>query len=143
MNTKITVDTSRWERRETKLEEILGLRFFMLVFESSGIFSDVMKRLAPVRSGKLAASITIEREADKVLVGPTVPYAGFVSHGTRPTPGRFVPAIERRLINSSLPSFGTHPGIAPNPYIENTVRTALSPFMDDVQRKLNQEVTRA
>lgn len=46
--------------------------------------------------------------------------AGF-EFGTKESPGRFVPAIGKRLIDDSRPDFGTHPGMKANKIITDTL----------------------
>ncbi|MCJ7423557.1 HK97 gp10 family phage protein [Candidatus Bathyarchaeota archaeon] len=81
---------------------------------------ELMSQKAPVRTGALRASITKTVSATKGSVEPTVPYAVYVSEGTRPH--------EIRPVNASCLAFNTlggfvftrlvrHPGTRPNPYI--------------------------
>ncbi|MBS7626870.1 HK97 gp10 family phage protein [Candidatus Bathyarchaeota archaeon] len=103
-----------------------------VIFDTAQIVVGRMRGLAPVRTGMLKASITIQREGGKVSVGPTAPYAIYVVSGTRPSPGRYVPSIGRRLVDSKHPSFGMHPGIAPNPFVERTFRDVSQQVIDKV-----------
>lgn len=56
--------------------------------------------------------------------------AGF-EFGTKASPGRFVPAIEARLIDPSHPSFGIHPGTKAHHIIEDTT--------DELKPKVQEE----
>lgn len=47
--------------------------------------------------------------------------AGF-EFGTKASPGRYVPAIEARLVDPDNPSFGMHPGTRAHKVIENTLK---------------------
>jgi phage gpG-like protein len=62
----------------------------------------------PVITGRLRASITPKvTEANGIfqgLVGTNVQYSTFVEYGHSQTPGRFVPAIGKRLVASSVPA---------------------------------------
>ena len=79
-----------------------------------------MRGIASSRTGRLISSIQTKVSENEATVGPTVHYAPYLEHGTRPSPGRYVPAIGKRLINPALPSFGMHPGIKPQPFVEPT-----------------------
>ena len=83
----------------------------------------IMREEAPVKTGKLKASISIKKK-DKASggrdrrfsasVGPSVRYANYVSRGTGPSPGRFVYAIKKRVRD------GIHPGTPVNNFISRT-----------------------
>jgi len=84
----------------------------------------IMKKEAPSRTGALKQSIAIKTRStsggrrDKRYhgrVGPSVFYAQFVERGTGPSPGRFIPAIEKRVRD------GTHPGTPRNPFVQRTI----------------------
>ena len=87
-------------------------------------FTEVtMKSLVPVRTGTLRDSIrTISKQIQdggidlrsNSFVGTTLRYAGFVDTGTRPSSGRFVPALGRRV------QTGTHPGTPASNFIQRT-----------------------
>jgi hypothetical protein len=54
-------------------------------------------------TGKLQSSFRVERSERSVRFYWDVPYAKYVDEGTKPgSPGRYVPAIGKRLINTSL-----------------------------------------
>jgi len=78
-------------------------------------------RRAPIWRGLLAASFSMEVDprALRAKIGPTAPYAPFVTFGTRPH------AINRRVM--VLPGIfrfiGFHPGTSPNPYLEESLLT--------------------
>ena len=86
-----------------------------------------MKSEAPRRTGALRDSINIKVKTtsggkrDKRYhgrVGPSVRYAHFVERGTGPSPGKFIPAIEKRI------KAGMHPGTPRNPFIQRTMDKA-------------------
>ncbi|MGQ9640330.1 MAG: HK97 gp10 family phage protein [Candidatus Bathyarchaeia archaeon] len=118
MSLKVEVNTSKFEKWKETVNKTLAEEIDKIILDSAQIVAERMGMLAPVRTGQLKASITLQRESDKVLIGPTAPYAPYIILGIRPSPGRYVPAIERRLVNPQHPSFGMHPGIAPNPFVE-------------------------
>jgi len=81
---------------------------------------EYMREEAPCRTGRLRDSITIftPSETERV-VRPTAEHAVYVHFGTKPSPGRYVPAIGRRLVRgrAGKGKIGTHPGIKPNPFV--------------------------
>ena len=79
-----------------------------------------MRGIAPRRTGRLVESIQTEGSESRMVVGPTVHYAPFVEYGTRASPGRYVPAIGKRLVDASLPYFGWHPGIEGQHFVDKT-----------------------
>ena len=79
-----------------------------------------MKNIAPRKTGRLVESIQTQQSENRVRVGPTVYYAPYVEFGTKPSPGRYVPAIGKRLVDASLPHFGMHPGIEGQRFVEKT-----------------------
>lgn len=57
------------------------------------------KNLCPVKTGHLKKSITHEQtDEDTEAIGTVVVYAPYVELGHRQTPGRYVPAIGKRLV---------------------------------------------
>jgi len=60
-----------------------------------------------VQTGRLRTSINTQLSPDKmeVFVGTNVFYAPFVELGHKQTPGRFVPAIGKRLVKSFAPAY--------------------------------------
>jgi HK97 gp10 family phage protein len=111
-----------------------------VILDAAQIVVRRMRELAPVRTGFLRTSITVQREGNKISVGPTAPYASYVALGTRPSPGRYVPAIKKRLVNPGHPSFGMHPGIAPNPFVERTFREVSQHVVDRVDEEIRRIV---
>jgi len=60
--------------------------------------------LAPVQTGNLRRSITSKLQSfDTVIIGTPVEYAPYVEFGHHQQPGRFVPAIGKRLVASYVP----------------------------------------
>ena len=93
--------------------------------ETGAAIKRTMQGNAPVRTGALRSSIVARVEGLRVSVGPTVPYAPFLEHGTRPSPGRYVPAIGKKLVNPQLPHFGMHPGIRATHFVDRTASDAM------------------
>ena len=83
----------------------------------------IMREEAPVNTGRLKASIAVKSKNKhaggrdrrfSASVGPSVSYANYVSKGTSPSPGRFVPAIKKRVRT------GMHPGTPANNFVSRT-----------------------
>jgi hypothetical protein len=84
MEIEVVIDKQsimQWVRHIYTSKPALYQRFLA---ESGEILRDEMQRTAPRRTGRLAESIRIVQGSDYVRVSPTVPYATFVEHGTRP-----------------------------------------------------------
>ncbi len=82
-----------------------------------------MKDLVPVNTGRLRESIIVIQKniADggtdlrsNAIVGSLLRYASFVDKGTKPSSGRYVPFLGRRLTT------GIHPGTPPAGFIQGT-----------------------
>ena len=65
-------------------------------------------------SSHLRENITSERQGLEARVGTNVEYAKWLELGTKPSAGRFVPAIGRRIKK------GMHPGMAKRPWMKLT-----------------------
>lgn len=55
-----------------------------VLVETANFLATEMEIRVPVDSGELRASISVRVESDKVIVGPTAPYASYVEFGTKP-----------------------------------------------------------
>lgn len=78
----IKVDMREFRAWSEKLEKGNQTLLRRLMDESGSTIQELIRQNAPVRTGALRDSITIERvSTDTVLVGPTVPYAPFVEFG--------------------------------------------------------------
>jgi phage gpG-like protein len=67
--------------------------------------ADYAAGLAPVQTGNLRNSMTSEvsQQEKAVYIGTDVEYAPFVEFGHHQQPGRYVPAIEKRLVREFVP----------------------------------------
>ena len=139
---EIVMDVSRLKEKVDNINDWIRTHLMDTAQDSAQVITNDMYWRAPFREGNLAASITIERQGDMILIGPTVPYAYYVTKGTKPSPGRYVPAIGKRLVNPSLPHFGMHPGIKANPYIRETLDSTKAAFAEDLQRKMSEKISR-
>ena len=62
------------------------------------------KRLCPVKTGNLRNSITHQQlDEDTEIVATNVEYAPYVELGHHQEPGRYVPAIKKRLVRDWVP----------------------------------------
>lgn len=87
--------------------------------------------------GGLRNSIEEDIDDDSVKIYPTKEYAVFVELGTSPSPGRYVPAIGKRLVN---PASGMHPGIPANPFVERTRAVVTGTIPIIVTEKINEHL---
>lgn len=55
-----------------------------VLIEAANYILTEMEVRVPVASGRMKASLGIKVELDRVIIGPDVPYAGFVEFGTKP-----------------------------------------------------------
>ena len=55
----------------------------VLIQVSNHILAEMESRV-PVKTGQLRTSLAVRVEADKVIIGPNTPYAGYVEFGTKP-----------------------------------------------------------
>ena len=110
----------------------------------------IVRRNTPVRTGRLRDSFkskrTIRKKAlfGKIEVFSPLPYARFIDEGTRRSPGRYVPAIDRRL-TTDRPGFGFHPGIRATNFLkksEATVVIAADRISLKLQKSIDRSVTR-
>jgi len=117
---KATVDLSEaMAKMQWTMNQIrLGINLILVEMATHGFH--FMQSIAPYRTGRLKSSIQVKVGDMEATVGPTVDYAPYLEYGTRASPGRYVPAIGKRLVNPAHPSFGMHPGIKPQPFVEPT-----------------------
>jgi hypothetical protein len=96
----------------------------------------IMKKKVPVKSGRLKSSIAteIQNAGFTVIIAPHTKYAQAINYGLPPSPGRYVPAIGKRLIPSGR---GMWPGFKGRRYIEKTKAQ-----MEGVINKLTDAVIR-
>jgi len=72
---------------------------------------EAFKSVIPVRSGKTRRSVTSKREVNKtklkgkITISSRSPVIRFLDKGTKPSPGRYVPVLGRRI------KTGVHPGM--------------------------------
>lgn len=87
------------------------------------------KKLCPVDTGNLRNSITHQREGDDTeLIGSPVLYAPYVEIGHHQTPGRYVPAIGKRLVASYVPG---------KPYMAPALENHVSEYKEVFETELS------
>lgn len=87
------------------------------------------KKLCPVDTGNLRNSITHQREGDDTeLIATAVTYAPYVENGHHQTPGRYVPAIGKRLVASYVPG---------KPYMAPALENHVSEYKEVFETELS------
>lgn len=87
------------------------------------------KKLCPVDTGNLRNSITHQREGDDTeLIGTSVEYAPYVEIGHHQEPGRYVPAIGKRLVASYVPG---------KPYMAPALESHVSEYKEVFETELS------
>lgn len=87
------------------------------------------KQLCPVNTGALRNSISHEqRNENTEAVGTSVEYAPFVEFGHNQEPGRYVPAIGKRLVASH---------VAAKPYLCPAVENHQAEYENIIRTELN------
>lgn len=93
-----------------------------------GMMESHAKDLCPVNSGRLRNSITHETEDGGsqviVAVGTNVEYGPYVELGHSQEPGRYVPAIGKRLVRSWVPG---------RPFIRPAVENHVAEYREIVE----------
>jgi len=98
--------------------EFIGLDEFRdIIRQSPKAVQRRSKQFAPVQSGRLRTDIQSEVIENDMMgrVYNDVTYAIYVHEGTRPSPGRYVPAINARV------KTGMHPGQRPQQYMRQAL----------------------
>ena len=149
----ITVDVSQIQGFQDKIRALNGIQrdtfFRECCMDGANRLVALVKPLTPVQHGTLragwdnalgglgAASVTKTQGAGQsysVTVENATPYASYVEYGHRQTPGRYVPAIGKRLVASWVEgkhmlekSEGTLSGVLPG-----VLQTKLDAFLRTV-----------
>jgi hypothetical protein len=115
------------------------------IVESAAALSDhTNQSTVPFRTGTLIRSFKppMISRLQAVWSPKNVNYAAAVEFGAPPSPGRYVPAIGRRLVNPSHPSFGMWPGFQGRHYMEQ-IRSASQDQINQVFRTALQKIKEA
>ena len=86
------------------------------------------KSECPVDTGRLRNSITHRTQETTELVGTNVEYAPYVEYGHHQEPGRYVPALGKRLVASY---------VAGHPYLVPAVSGHAGEYAQILQRELS------
>ena len=82
-----------------------------------------------VQSGVLKGSITHEpRGEDTVAIGTNIDYAPYVELGHHQQPGRYVPAIKKRLVKSYVPA---------KPFLRPAIEGHVKQFENIIKTEMN------
>lgn len=127
----IEVDTHRWDIKEQILRRALNAFPEKAIEGASLIVFNILKPNTPVRTGRLQASETRQVFGRKAIVRTNTGYGGYVNDGIGPSPGRYVPAIAKRIRS------GTHPGFPGRHFKEKTLQEA-HPRIKDMLQNLAQ-----
>ncbi len=97
----------------------------------------------PYKSGKLLNTFLASFGRLTSYWGPTVVYKEAIEFGMPPSPGRYVPAIGKRLVNNRGRDIGVWPGFPANPYMER-IRDAAQPtitqMFEDALQNINEQI---
>lgn len=87
------------------------------------------KKKCPKKTGNLQNSITHQMEGDKtVVIGTPVEYAPYVELGHHQQPGRYVPAIGKRLVKDYVP---------PKPFLAPALEEHIDEYKNVILTELN------
>ena len=139
MSVTVRIDLSEFDRAWKEKTEAFKAAVRRALEEVGALIKDEMQGNAPFRTGALRSSIQVQVEDTRALIGPTVKYAPYVEFGTQASPGRYVPAIAKRLVNPALPHFGMHPGIKGQYYVTQTAAGA-GPTVEAVFQEILRQV---
>ena len=91
--------------------------------------ADYAAALAPVQTGNLKNSLThqVVQEENAVYVGTAVEYAPYVEFGHHQEVGRYVPAIERRLVRDYVPG---------KPFLKPAIENHLDEYKSILENEL-------
>ena len=145
LKVNITMRPKNPGRKFKNIPKDLQREFFRQIdiFERTAL--RIVKGNTPVRTGRLRDSFRSKKKIRKIpLTGivevfSPLPYARFLDEGTRPSPGRYVPAIDRRLTISRL---GIHPGITATNFLKKSERQAIT-VANRISIKLQKAIDRS
>ena len=110
----LQMERDTWDRKGEKIVRRLGEKGLVILREEVPVGA----------TGRLRASCWVEVSKHTAKVGTNMPYDKYVDGEgkTASSPGRYVPAIDKRLVNVSKrnPDIGVHPGSKRTPYSART-----------------------
>ena len=104
-----------------------------------------VQQRAPIgRSRRLHDGVMVESGPDRRTIISTAPHSAAVEHGTRASPGRYVPKIDKRLVRTSKynPSIGMHPGIKATHFFEKGVKDADPEVQEIFERSVDDMIAK-
>ncbi len=99
---------------------------------------EIKKATPRGKSGELRSGIVEQITPFRGLIGTNVNYASFVEYGHKQTPGRYIPAIGKRLINPWVfPSrTGNMRDMGPFTYGMKLVQSKVKDFLKDIGKDI-------
>ena len=94
----------------------------VLIRSANYLLTEMQVRV-PVDSGDLRRSLAVRMEGDRVIIGPDVPYAGYVEFGTKP---HDIKPKTKRVLKFTVGGQTVfarvvhHPGTKPNPFVQDS-----------------------
>lgn len=134
MRVIVDIDTHRWDVKDEVLHRAVNAFPEQAIEGGSMIMLDILQKNTPVRTGALKRSETRQVFGRSATVRSNTGYGGFVNDGIGPSPGRFVPAIGKRIRT------GTHPGFRGRHFKERTIDEANPIIKEFLQSMLDTEL---
>lgn len=134
MRVIVDIDTHRWDVKDEILHRAVNAFPELAIEGASMITLDILQKNTPVRTGKLKRSEIRNVFGKRATVQSTSGYGGFVNDGIRPSPGRFVPAIGKRIRT------GMHPGFRGRHFKERTIDEANPIIKEFLQNMLDSQL---
>jgi hypothetical protein len=129
----IEIDTHRWDIKEQTLRRALNAFPEKAIEGASLIVFNTLKPNTPVRTGRLQASETRQVFGKRAIIRTNTGYGKFVDEGIGPSPGRYVPAIGKRIRS------GTHPGFPGRHFKDKTLQISYPRIKDFIQNLAQSE----
>jgi hypothetical protein len=143
MGIKVSIDTRGWENKKSRILDGLPKAVVKIVKTLAYMGESKMSSECPEDSTTLRSSIktSFSDGGKKAVVEPHKKYAKFVVVRTKASPGRYVPAIGKRLVN---PPLGMHPGTPKDDFVgrareyvkgeaDGVISRVVSAFVKEVQ----------
>lgn len=141
MSARLNINISgvrRWLRVEEDYWKASRRKILATIAEQGLV---ILKNEVPKRTGALADSCFSEVRKNTVYLGASAPHAAVVDGEgkTASSPGRYVPAINKRLVKPSVknPNIGIHPGSRRTPYSKRAadkIRSLAAELLQDSTR---------
>jgi len=136
MSLRIDLDTNDYDVKMRLFRNVLPQFPAKAVQGSTNIIERNMVQVVPVKTGTLRDSIKKSVTGMQGKVETTAGYGLYVDEGTKPSPGRYVPAIRKRI------KTGTHPGTPAQQFRRKTLDNSRQEILGEIVRVYDQEVIR-